>query len=176
VNNNIKELRRLMAYDLMISLIQEKQEFRMVIWNFNDWNKELPEDIMQKYPLQLILDINETVMEYCEIVDGILYLTACFGDEGEFWTKMFDLDDVVAITTIEGEVMIVNEFEPEIINPDVERDENGLKILDDKDISLRKNMSSKEVIEYIARDGISKEDAMRSLDAFKRNTAFIQEN
>ena len=48
----IKELMIKQGASLMKLFIQEKVPFKVVIWNYDNWDEPLPEEIMIKYPMQ----------------------------------------------------------------------------------------------------------------------------
>jgi hypothetical protein len=153
-NREVREIMRVNAYDLVEVLIKEEQEFRIVIWNNDDWNNALPESIMVKFPLQLVLDIKGDTLEqsYVDEDDDII-LVAAFTEDERF-SKQLLPEDIVAILDLEGQPMQVNNFAPEEPKPDV----------------VRENIETKEdFIKSLESNGVPKESALKSLKVFQKN-------
>ena len=66
-NEIVKQQMRLNAYLLVNELINQGESFRIILWNNDDWSVPLPDNVMEAYPEQLILDIKDETLEdsYC---------------------------------------------------------------------------------------------------------------
>lgn len=152
-SKNIRELMRVNANNLVGSLISEGIEFRLVIWNNDDWDFELPEHIMVKFPLQLILDFKGHMLDSSYVSDdGQVTIVAAFLEDQEF-TKKLKSDDIVAVLELDGQPMQVNNFAPEKID----------------DAAPERISTKDDIIKALEKDGVKKEDALRSLNAFAKN-------
>ena len=152
MNNIIKEVMRENAHRLVSELIEQGVAFRLIIWNNDDWNLPLPDDVMKKFPKQLILDLKEHSLETSEVIEGIIYLNASFDSEDE-WSKELIPEDIVGILDFDGQPFQINSFYPDEILPDIIRDELFPKTKDD-------------IVEFLEEYGIEKKDAIRSINVF----------
>jgi 23S rRNA pseudoU1915 N3-methylase RlmH len=153
-NKEVREMMRTNAHNLVKVLLNKEQEFRLVIWNNDDWDEPLPENIMSRFPLQLVLDFKGETLEYSFVEDNRdIILVAAF-TEGERFEKQLLPEDIVAILDLDGQPMQVNNFSPEEVKPD----------------KVRESIETKDdLIKFLEEDGIPKEAALRSLNAFQKN-------
>ena len=132
------------AYLMIQSLIKTETDFKLIIYQNNDWDKDLPEKIKEEFNNKLLLIYKEDNIGLCEIDEnGIIILSYEF--ENDIYFKELFLDDVYAVTNIKGEPLIINNFE-----------------------KINKNIKSKEdIIELIMKSNISEEKAIESYNIFK---------
>ena len=153
INLNVREQMRRNIITLVRALLIEKQEFRLVLWNNNDWNEALPESIMNRFPLQLVLDIKGDTLESSYIDEDDVVLVAAF-EEGSRFDKVLDMSEVVAVLDLDGQPLQVNNFVPEEIKAD----------------AVRSKVETKEdLINSLVEGGVPKENAERSIKAFAKN-------
>jgi len=159
-SDNLKDLMRENAYDLVSMFILEQIPFRIVMWNMDDWDNELPEYIMESSPIQIILDIKDNTLEesYLDEDTGEVFINTYFEDIP--YSKLLNLDDIVAITDLDGHPYLINSFKPDIILKAL--DPNHTNIKQTKDVLHTK----KDVIEILSLNGIPKKAAKKSVSAF----------
>jgi len=147
------------AYDLVRELINEELPFRLVVWNNNNWNMDLPDSIMADYPTQLIMDMNAMALEHCYVDDnGEIILTMMFGDVDEPYSKVLSYDEVIAVIDIDT-------LQPYVINPFKADDTEDVQA-ETSTIRLTREGLIRQLTEV---DGLQKKDAIRSIDAILKH-------
>jgi len=165
MNNNlstdIKEVMRESARELVEIMLLDNQEFRLIIWNNNNWDKPLPESIMKSFKDQLILDIKEMALDdsYVDEATGELILVSSFG--GEEYSKVLEYDEIIAVLDLSGQPYIINNFSQEEQEEDIVYEK----------IPLTKN----DWIDMATDGGIPRENAERSINAFIANNEWLRE-
>jgi len=157
----IREVMRESARALVEIMILENKPFRIVLWNDDNWNKPLPKRIMDAFPIQIVLDIKDAALDnsYIDESTGEIILVTVF-DEEEY-SKVLEYDEIIAVLDLDGQPYILNNFVKE-------------KPLTIENIASSFIPQTKaEVIEMVISDGIPKEDAERSINAFIRNNPDI---
>jgi len=157
----VRELMRENALDLVEILIQEQQAFRIVIWNNDNWNHDLPEQITEAFPVQIVLDIKQATLEesFIDESTGEVIITTMF--EGSEYMKVLKGDEIVAVLDLEGKPYVVNDFSPEEME----------EYVFDSFLPTTKE----EIIELAMLDGCEKEAVTRSLDVFIKNNPDLAE-
>jgi hypothetical protein len=153
---SVKDVMRTMAYELAELLILEDFPFRLIIWNNDNWNKPLPDNIMEKFPAQIVIDIKELALKdsFIDENTGELIINTYFNDAP--YSKVLDFEEIVAILDLDGQPLIVNNFEPETpFNKPV--------------LNRKKLQNKKDLVDLIVSEGIDEEDAYRSVNAFIKN-------
>jgi len=101
------------AYKIVKEFIIQKYEFRLIIWNLDDWEESLPDHIMEEFETHLVLDIKGDTLLNSEInEDGLVVIKASFEDGLENEKVLFP-EDIVAILESDGRTIHVNNFGPE---------------------------------------------------------------
>jgi len=161
----VRELLREMSYALVEALLKEEEEFRIVIWNNNNWDYDLPKNIMDKFPNQLVLDFKDGSIQesYVDDKTGEIVLVTVF--EGEKNQKILKENEIVAVLDLSGQPMILNNFPPDNFEDSYEKEEKLLEF----------PLSKKDVISFAQNDGISFECAERSFDSFIKNNPKLKE-
>jgi len=151
MNENIKKLMINSSYEIARKLLEEGEDFRIIIWTEDNWNKALPEIILNSFPVRMVLDIKDMTLDdsYLNENDEIVIKTFF---EGEEYIKTILKRDIVAVLDIDGQPFIMNNFDKEIET-----------ILDyvDEDI-----VGEDDILEYVQMAGVDKKDAIRSINAF----------
>lgn len=157
----IKETMREKAYSLLEIMILEEFPFRLVLWNNNNWDKHLPEDIMMSFPSQLVLDIKEMALEdsFVDESTGDIVITTLF--EGEEYSKVILYDEIVAILDLQGQPYILNNFEQEVVPDKVFKLKPKTKI---------------DLLALVVAEGIPATAATKSIDAFMKNNPTLNKN
>jgi hypothetical protein len=158
---NVKENMREFAYSLIEHLILEQHPFRLVLWNNDDWDKALPEKVMSAFPVQIAIDIKDMTLKESYVDDntGEVLINTFFNNEA--FSKTLDYNEIVAVLDIEGQPLVLNNFEPH--PPSIE---------EIRDFNIT---SKEELVNMIVSEGIEKEDAKRSVNAFIKNNSIIRE-
>jgi hypothetical protein len=94
------------AYELISTFIKNKVPFRLVIWNKDDWDYELPIEVMLSYPMQLVLDIASDTLNMCKVNDDGITIVTYF--DNVKYTKFLSHDDTVAVLDSDGQPFLVN--------------------------------------------------------------------
>lgn len=159
-NYNIREMMRINAHEIVREMVLEEVPFKLVIWNNDDWSIPLPESIMNDYPTQLIMDINEVALEHCYTDDaGDVVLQMMFGEEDEVFVKVLSYDEIVAVIDINtSQAYIVNAFKQDADPLGDEENQNTIRLTRDGLI--------RQLTEV---DGLQKKDAVRSIDAILKH-------
>ncbi len=158
----VKEVMRDNAHNLLEIMIEERVPFRIVIWNNNNWDNPLPENVMDAFPMQLVLDIKEMALDesYIDASTGEIILVTMF--EGKEYEKVVDYEEIVAILDLSGQPYILNNFEQDNIKPD-------------KVFSITPT-SKEDIINQVVQDGVPKEAAARSVSAFFKHNPELAKN
>ena len=164
----IKEQMRINAYNLVEVLIQEKHPFRLVIWNNDDWDMKLPDVIMKTFEFQLILDIKDMALEdsYIDEDTGEIILCTIFGNRN--FTKKLRYDEIVGVFDLNSQPYVLNLFNQEPEEVDLI---NELKELGDSLVPK----TIDELVELATFEGIAKESAERSINAFLKNNPGLEQ-
>jgi hypothetical protein len=129
--------------------------FRIVLWNNNNWDTNLPDKIMEAFPVQIVLDIKEMALQnsYTDEATGEIVLSTAF--EGSEYQKILNYDEIIAVLDLNGQPYILNNFQQDqkITLEDV---------INDNFLPRTKN----DVIEMVMSDGVPVEAAQRSINAF----------
>jgi len=139
LSNNVKNELRKNSLEVVKKFLEESQEFRLVMWNNDDWDSDLPQDIMRDYPKQILLDITEEVQDNCYVNEDRVLLYLMFGDI-EYSKELFP-EDIVAILDLEGQPYIVNNFDYEkarntSISDSITKDDMIESLVDLSEISI----------------------------------------
>jgi len=105
--NILNKVRVGLAYELLKNLIQTQTPFRIVLWTENNWDKPLPEDVLKKFPNQLVLDIDNDSLKD-SYIDKDIVISTWFN--GEQYTKVVKDYEIAGILELNGTPMIVNNF------------------------------------------------------------------
>ena len=159
-SDDIKDILRENAYSVMTQLISEYVPFRLVLWQNDNWDLPLSEELLKAMPDHLTLDITTEVLDHISYEeDGSVVLCIMFGDTE--YNKLVEYDEIVAIVNMEnGQPYTLCNFpqEPKETN-------RGPKRPNTKD----------EWVKEIVEDGIDIESAMRSVNALiKYNEGLVQ--
>jgi hypothetical protein len=160
----VKETMRENAKALVESMILDRVPFRLVLWNNDNWNMPLPDEIMTSFPTQIVLDIKEQSLDDSfvdentgEIIISTVFLTKEFH-------KVVEYDEIIAVLDFTGQPYILNNFKmEEKITLEQVVQENFLP------------QTKTEVIEMVMSEGIPVESAQRSINAFIKNNPDIAE-
>jgi len=156
---DIREVMRDNAINLVEALLSDNQPFRLVLWNNNNWNAPLPDNIMESFPIQLVIDIKQMALEESFVNDktGDVIITTMF--EGIEYQKVLDYDEILAVLDLDGQPYILNNFKPEL------NLEDSVKEFFAPEIPTTK----KEIVELAVSDGCEKVAIERSFDIFIKN-------
>jgi len=109
--DELKNELRKNAYNISKFMIKNEIPFRLIIWNNNNWNKLLPDSIMEQFPTQIILDLKEQTLKESFITkDGKIFIITMFKDKT--FKKIVEEDEIVAIVD-KDQAIIFNNFEQE---------------------------------------------------------------
>jgi len=145
---------------LLQTLIAENQPFRVVIHQNDDWDFPLPKEILEKHKDSLTLDITLEAIEQIQYYEDSQYpvLKIMFGDNE--YNKEIYPEDIIAIINIEdNQPLIVNSFNLSK-KPEVKKTQDDV---------YKRPTSKKEWIDECVNDGITAENAERSINAFMKN-------
>jgi hypothetical protein len=159
---DIKETMRENARNLVEIMILEEQPFRLILWNNDNWDKPLPDSVMESFEHQIVLDIKDMTLKesYVDDATGNIVLIGSF--EGEILTKILEYDEIIAILDLKGQPYMINNFEPEDIDEELE-------------IEYIRNITSKEEWIEMAIDGGLPRDAVeKSINVFLKNNEWIK--
>ena len=161
----IKEQMRENAYSLIEVLIQQNQPFRIVMWNNNDWDMDLPESIMESFKTQLVLDIKDMALEGSYIDDATGEVILCTVFDSTNYSKVLKYDEIIGIFDLKGQPYQLNSFNQEPSETD--------PLKEFKDTFIPKTKAG--LIELAVSDGIPKEAAERSINAFMKNNPALKQ-
>ena len=147
-DRTIRDLMRENSYRLVAELIHKQYPFRLVIWNNDNWDIPLPKEIVNKFPLQIILDFVGFSLQNSFIYEDNVFLLTSFEDE-IVWTKQLEFDEIIAVLDLEGNPIQINNFPPEEDTPNSPRIEN-----------------EKDLLHELLLEGIDKNSALKSINAF----------
>jgi len=150
--NELNKVRTELAYELLRSLINTQTPFRIVLWTMDDWDMPLPKDILSRFPEQLVLDITDESLSDSYVNNNEIVLSTGF--EEDKYTKIVKKHEIVALTDLKGNPMLVNNFKS-LVTP-----EKGKGLFD-----------IFKVFECIKKDTPEKnyENVIKSLNAFQKN-------
>ena len=151
LTEEVKEVMRENAMALIAVLLDEEVPFNLVLWNKNNWDKPLPEDIMKKFPLQIPLDVKEQTLEDSYFEEGIGVVINTFF-HGKEYSKVLQEEEILGILDLAGHPLQLNNFKPEI--------EEKVK----KEIGTKK-----ELLSSLVAEGITEEGANNSINMFLKN-------
>lgn len=162
LNKEIRELMRENAYSFLELLILEKQPFRIVLWNADNWNRPLPDSIMDNFPTQLVLEIQDMALEdsFVDENTGEIIITTIFEDMEFFKTVLYD--EIIAILDLEGQPYILNNFYPETGSEDLPF------------VEIKPEITRDSIIDMVALEDIPKEAAALSMDSFIKKNPFLK--
>ena len=104
----VREVLMLNGYRLVYTFIAESEPFRLVLWNNDSWDKPLPENIMENYPEELILDFTDDVLTNCYTEEGEIHISVYFDDE--IYHKKLFAWEIIAVSNLSGYAYHVNNF------------------------------------------------------------------
>jgi hypothetical protein len=158
---DIKEVMRENARELVEIMILDKQEFRLILWNNDNWDKPLPENIMKSFEHQLILDIKEMALDrtYIDEATGEIILVSSFGNEE--YSKVLDYDEIIAVLDLTGQPYIINNF----------TQEEEVQMIPYETTPLTREAW----IDMATEGGLPKEAVEKSMDAFIKNNEWLRE-
>ncbi len=147
-------------YELVKAMITDKREFRLVLWNNNNWDTPLPDEIMEKYPNEITLDFKETAFDNSFVdEEGKIVLSTMFADTE--YLKVLSHDEILAVIDIEtNRAMSLNIFLPRNIS---------IKETDETINNMAQQISKPTNKVTMSNDNIDPATSKRSLEAFKRN-------
>jgi len=153
----IREQMRQNAYELIEIMLLEAQEFRIVLWNNDNWNAPLPAVIMESFPTQIVLDIKDMALDesYVDENTGEIIIVTSF--EGSEYSKVLEYDEVLAVLDLAGQPYMLNNFPME--EPEEEEMENPYMI----------PRTRADLIELAVSDGLEEETVVKSIDSFLKN-------
>ena len=162
MKEEIKEVLRESAMSLVEILLLEKESFRIVLWNNNNWNEPLPKRILEAFPTQLVLDIKEQALDdsYIDPATGEVIICTIF--DGVEYLKVLKHGELIAVLSIEGNPYILNDFpqDKEIVKE--ERVVYGPQ-------------SVEELVEMVSSEGIPEEVVKKSVECFMKNNPKLRE-
>jgi len=156
----LREQMRENALELAESFLIEEVPFRLVLWNNDNWNMGLPDETMENFPVQLVLDIKDASLNdsFLDIETGEFVIVTIF--EGIEYHKVLEAHEIIAILDTKGQPFIVNNFPQD--------DEEHLD-----NIVLPKTKD--DLIDNLTMMGLEKENAKKSVDSFLQNNSEIKE-
>jgi hypothetical protein len=161
---DIKETMRDNARNLAEIMILEDQPFRLILWNNDNWDKPLPENIMKSFEHQIVLDIKEMTLEesFIDEATGEIVLVSSFG--GEEYSKVLEYDEIIAILDLQGQPYMINNFP-----------QDGPEELPDEIEYIREVTTKEDWLDMAVEGGIPREAAEKSMNAFIQNNDWIKE-
>jgi len=148
---------------LLHTLIAENQPFRIVIHQNNDWDNPLPDEVLTKHKDNLTLDMTLEALEQVQYDEGSEFpvFKIMFGDM-EYNKEIYPEDVIAIINIADNQPLIINSFnfskqktpEPE---PEIQDD------------VYKRPTNKKDWINDCVADGITSEQAERSVNAFMKN-------
>ena len=134
------------SYFLLKELHKEKIPHRLIIQTNDNWDKPLPQNIIQSYSENLVLDISEKVLNDCYIDENEnIIIRVYFNGSNSPHTKKINPFEIVGITKTNGEPYIINNFP------------NSTK---------NYKMKKSDYIEILEALGIERNQAKKSLNLF----------
>jgi|FLOH01.1.fsa_nt_gi hypothetical protein len=95
------------AKQLITNLIQNQQEFKLVLFNNDNWDVYLPPEVLKRFPDLIPLDFKEWTLEQSYIDEhGEIILYIVFGETE--YSKVLDINEVSAIVINEKPYIITN--------------------------------------------------------------------
>jgi len=164
LTEDIKDVMRENAHNLVEIMLLEQVPFRLVLWNNDNWNKDLPDEIMKNFPSQILLDIKEAALEesYIDEATGEIIITTNFYNEE--YMKVLEFDEIVAVLDLTGQPYILNNFQPE----------EKIKETPEEFLSFVPKTVD-ELVEMAVAEGIPAENAEKSINAFMKNNPDLRE-
>jgi len=164
----VTEVMREAALNIVEIMILEEQEFRIVIWNNDNWNEPLPERIMEAFPTQLVLDIKEQSLidSYIDEKTGEIVLCTVF--DGIDYAKVLELGEIIAVLSLDGQPLILNDFPQEKILSEIDE----IRDINDQYMFPK---SVQDMVEMISADGIKESAAEHSINMFLKNNPELSE-
>lgn len=142
MNEHIKTVLKENMYEMLTAYVSQKRPFKILLWQNDDWDKDLPTNITQEFPEILPIDIGEIAFENCYIEDDIVYLVVMFGNE--LYSKVVIPDDIYAIIDLENGSQQINDIIPETNTRAIKSLEDVIKtlveVLDVPKINARKSV------------------------------------
>ena len=161
-----KEILRENALKVLNQLIFDKEEFKLLLHQRNDWDFELPEEMLKQFPDTLPLDIAGEVFDHIEYEDDVPILKMMFADQE--YNKEIQPEDILAIVNIKtGQPIIINDFKP---------DENLEEISEVEDGIYYKPTTRERWLKEVQDEGIDYSSATRSIDCFLENNPNLFKN
>lgn len=176
MNKVIREVQLELSLVLLNALIADEQPFRLVIHQNDDWDYPLPEAVVLENPNHLIMNITAEVFEHIFYEDSeskeptlkMMFPTPD-GDAAEFH-KTIRPEDIVAIVNLaDNQPLMLNNFN---LTKALTREEQGI-LEETMNETYFKPRTKDEWIQNTVEDGISEEDAQRSIEAFMKNNPDI---
>jgi len=167
----VTEVMREAALDIVEIMILEEQEFRIVIWNNDDWSEPLPERIMESFPTQLVLDIKEQSLIDSYIDEQTGEIVLCTAFDGMEYAKVLELGDIIAVLSLDGQPFILNDFPQDKTLDELDK----LDEFQDINDQYMFPKSVQEMVEMISADGIEESAAEHSINMFLRNNPELSE-
>jgi len=166
---NVKDALRESALEIAEILLLEDQEFRIVIWNNDNWNNPLPQRIMEAFPTQLVLDIKEQSLEDSYVDENTGEIVICTVFDGVEYMKILEIGELIAVLSLDGQPYILNDFpqEDNVIHEIVKEIRDNTAYIFPT--------SFDEMVEMLTSDGIPEEGAKRSLEMFMKNNPQLAE-
>jgi hypothetical protein len=158
MKKEIKEVLRESAMSLVEIMLLEKESFRIVLWNNDNWNEPLPQRILEAFPTQLVLDIKEQALEDSYIDPATGEIIICTTFDGNEYLKVLDYGELIAVLSLEGQPYILNDF-PQ----------------DKEKRVVYKHQLVDELVEMVSSDGIPEEAVKKSVDCFMKNNPKLRE-
>jgi hypothetical protein len=132
----------------------------LILWNNDNWDVPLPEEIMKKYPNEIALDFKDWSSDesYIDEVGDIVIFTKFDNEE---FCKVLEINEVQAICDINGKLITLTEF----------KREDKITLSAQKPIDTNRPIikNKEDLIKYSIQQGTSPEQAKRSTDAFEKN-------
>lgn len=165
MTNEIKEVLRESALNLVEILLLEEEPFRLVLWNNDNWSEPLPKRILESFPSQLVLDIKEQALDdsYIDPATGEVVICTLF--DGNEYLKILEHGEIIAVLGIDGQPLILNDFPQEI-------DE---ELLLKEESVIYKPQSVDELVKIVSSEGLPEETVKKSVECFMKNNPKLKE-
>lgn len=150
MNKNLKEVMYANSYTLISALILNAEPFRLVLWNNNDWDMELPESVMKSFPEQLVIDIKDQTLKDASVDENNNIIIKASFSPDVVYTKILSPYDVLGVLSIDNKPLQLNSFKP--------------------DEKIKDMTASKEkLFNELLKDKVPEDKAIQSINAFAKN-------
>jgi len=157
-SSNIKSIMRENAMILLRELFIEKIEHQIILWNNNDWDKELPLRIMENFSEQIVLNIDRKILKNSNIDEnGNISISVEF-DDSTYKKTIFNYE-IIGILGTNGSPYILNNFsQDDYMNLDEFDDFGDFGVLSEEDL-----------VNTLRLNGVPEKNAKKSIELFIDN-------